>query len=431
MDLERTANKGNRPDGLSSGAAVARRQPEPANTSRDAVNSEAQFAGSSDSIAVYIGIPFCKTICTYCDFNVYAHLGKLFDAYVDAVKIELEIAAGAAPTPLQMRSLAFGGGTPSILPAALLVSLVEAACSHFITVPGGEVTLEANPGTVNPEKLVALKQVGVNRLSLGVQTFDDARLKAFNRRHTAEESREAFEIARRAGFSNINVDLIFGLPEQTLQQWEETIDRALGWAPEHLSLYGLQVEEGTALHRQIARGRVPQPDPDLAADMYLLAEDKLSAAGFLHYEISNYARPGFESRHNLTYWLNQPYLGFGAGAHSYFRGERYSNLKSPTDYIGLLHEHRSVVDTRELISRDLEIGETMMLGLRLERGIAFDQFQARFGLDARDKFGGTIGQLVEWGLMQTDEERMRLTTRGRLISNQVLWRFLPDEVPVE
>jgi oxygen-independent coproporphyrinogen-3 oxidase len=268
-------------------------------------------------------------------------------------------------------------------------------------------------------------------LSLGVQTFDDARLKAFNRRHTAAESREAFEVARRAGFSNINVDLIFGLPKQTLEEWEKTIDRVLDWAPEHLSLYGLQVEEGTALQRQIARGRVEQPDPDLAADMYLLAEDKLGAAGFLHYEISNYARPGFESRHNLTYWRNRPYLGFGAGAHSYYCGERYSNLKSPTDYIGRLREHKSVVDSRETITNELEIGETMMLGLRLERGVAFNEFHARFGLDARDKFGRTIDQLVEWGLMDTYGERMRLTARGRLISNQVLWRFLPDEVSKE
>ncbi len=235
-------------------------------------------------------------------------------------------------------------------------------------------------------------------------------------------------MARQAGFTNINLDLIFGLPDQTLQEWSQTLDRALEWEPEHLSLYGLQVEEGTGLAWQIAHGRVHEPDPDLAADMFSLAEDKLSGAGFHHYEISNYARPGYESRHNLTYWLNEPYLGFGAGAHSYFRGVRYSNLLKPAEYIGRLRQGESAVATREEIGRELEIGETLMVGLRLDRGIVFDEFQARFGVDVREIFRETIRQLQEWGLMETDESRLRLTPRGRLLSNQVLWRFLPDEV---
>ncbi len=292
--------------------------------------------------------------------------------------------------------------------------------------PGAEVTLEANPGTVDLDKLQILHDLGVNRLSLGVQSFDDARLKAFNRNHNSAASREAFDLARRAGFENINLDLIFGLPDQTLDNWAQTLERALTWQPEHLSLYGLQVEEGTALAHQIAKGRVHAPDPDLAADMFLLAEEKLSAAGFEHYEISNYARPGFQSRHNLTYWHNEPYLGFGAGAHSYFQNVRYSNLLNPAEYIARLQRGESVVATREEIGRELEIGETLMVGLRLDEGIAFEKFQARFGIDVRELFGDTIRQLQEWGLMQVLPERMRLTTHGRLVSNQVLWRFLPD-----
>jgi oxygen-independent coproporphyrinogen-3 oxidase len=269
----------------------------------------------------------------------------------------------------------------------------------------------------------------VNRLSLGVQSFDDARLKAFNRNHNSAQSREAFDLARRTGFDNINLDLIFGLPDQTVAEWAQTLERALEWQPEHLSLYGLQVEEGTALALQIKKGRVHEPDPDVAAEMFSLADEKLGAAGFEHYEISNYARPGCQSRHNLTYWLNEPYIGFGAGAHSYFRGVRYANVLKPAEYIARLQQGELPVATREVISRELEIGETLMVGLRLARGILFDDFRLRFGKDVRELFGETISQLREWGLMEVDDAHMGLTARGRLVSNQVLWRFLPDEEP--
>ncbi|MGB8648745.1 MAG: radical SAM family heme chaperone HemW [Anaerolineae bacterium] len=377
--------------------------------------------------AIFVFIPFCKTVCTYCDFNVYAHLGKLFETYTNALAQEIARTASDIPTPRRAGSLALGGGTPSILPTPLLQRIFGAVYQHFELVPGAEVTLEANPGTVDRDKLRALRDLGVNRLSLGVQTFDDARLKAFNRRHTAAESREAFDLARSLGFDNLNLDLIFGLPDQALDDWAQTLDRALAWQPEHLSLYGLQVEEGTALARQIARGRVHEPAADLAADMFLLAHERLTAAGFEHYEISNYARPGHQSRHNLTYWLNQPYLGFGAGAHSFFRGERYANLCAPAEYIARIANGESVVATREPISREIEIGDTLMLGLRLERGIVFEEYRARFGEDVRDRFGETIKQLTDWGFMEVDAERMHLVTRGRLVSNQLLWRFLPDE----
>ncbi len=379
-----------------------------------------------DSCSVYVGIPFCKTICTYCDFNVYAHFGKLCEGYVEALAIEIETVARDIRPPRRARSLGLGGGTPSILSTPLLGRVLESVYSRFELEPGSEVTLEANPGTVDLEKLRTLRALGVNRLSLGVQSFDDHRLKALNRNHNSAQSKEAYELARRAGFDNINLDLIFGLPGQELDDWVRTLDRALTWQPEHLSLYALQVEQGTALERQIAKGRLPSPDPDLAADMFCMAEERLAAAGFEHYEISNYARPGYRSRHNLTYWLNLPYLGFGAGAHSYYRGVRYSNVLKPGDYIARLKRGETVVAVREEIGRELEIGETLMVGLRLEEGIAFEEFHARFGKDVRDLHAATIAQLQEWGLLQVGAGSMRLTGRGRLISNQVLWRFLPD-----
>jgi oxygen-independent coproporphyrinogen-3 oxidase len=380
------------------------------------------------SPALYVGIPFCKTICTYCDFNVYAHLGRLFDAYVDALGKEFNIVTREMPSPLRVRSLAFGGGTPSILPTSLLVKLFESLYAVISLEPDDEVTLEANPGTIDLDKLRVLKELGVNRLSLGVQTFDDAQLKAFNRHHDSASSLEAFAMAREAGFENINIDLIFGLPDQTMVSWSQTLDRALLWRPEHMSLYGLQVEEGTAIARQIEGGRVHAPDRDLAADMFCSAEEKLQTEGYEHYEISNYAKPGYRSRHNQTYWLNHPYIGIGAGAHSYIDGARYSNLRSPVEYLRHLEVSEPVVASREVISREMEMGETLMLGLRLEEGIAFEDFRARFGVDVREIHGATIAQMEEWGLMQSDAVHIRLTKRGRLLSNQVLWRFLPDEV---
>ena len=382
--------------------------------------------------ALFVYIPYCVTICTYCDFNVYARRADEFDAYVNAMEREIATVARNVEMPRAARSLALGGGTPSILSAAHIEKIVNAVRANFDFVSDAEWTLEANPGTVDFEKLRALREMGFQRLSLGVQTFEDARLKQFKRHHSVADSYEAFELARRAGFENINLDLIYGLPEQSLDDWRDVLERALAFESEHLSLYGLQVEERTALKKQIELGRVALPDADLAAQMYELAVEKLGAAGFVHYEISNFAKGGFESRHNKTYWLNEPYLGFGAGAHSSWRDERgehirYENVKSPRAYIKRLERGESVIAAREEISRAMEMSETIFLGLRLAEGVAWERFQERFGEDARHVYREPIELLSGWGLLQVDQERMRLTERGMLVSNQVLWRFLPDD----
>jgi oxygen-independent coproporphyrinogen-3 oxidase len=268
--------------------------------------------------------------------------------------------------------------------------------------------------------------MGFTRLSLGVQTFDDARLQQFNRLHTVAQSYEAFDWARRAGYGNINLDLIYGLPNQTIDDWRTTLDRALDFRSEHLSLYGLQVEDRTVLKKQIDLGRLPKPDSDVAAEMYELAVATLAGAGYTHYEISNFARPGFESRHNKTYWLNEPYLGFGAGAHSSWQGERYENIRSPRVYIKHVECGQSPVAARESISRDMQMSETIFLGLRLSEGVSWTRFRERFGQDAREIYRETIELLSSWKMLEVDQERMRLTEQGMLLSNQVLWRFLPE-----
>ncbi|HZQ10334.1 MAG TPA: radical SAM family heme chaperone HemW [Anaerolineae bacterium] len=375
--------------------------------------------------ALFVYIPYCPTICTYCDFNVYARREGEFEAYINAVTREIELVAEHIPNPRLAKTLAFGGGTPSILTASSIEMIVNAVRERFEFPPNAEWTLEANPGTVNLEKLRAFHEMGFTRLSLGVQTFDDARLRAFNRNHTTAESYDAFALARRAGFGNLNLDLIYGLPDQTLEEWCITLDRALALQSEHLSLYGLQVEDGTILKKQIEQGRVHSPNSELAAEMYELAVEKLASAGFVHYEISNWARLGFESQHNKTYWLNEPYLGFGAGAHSSWQGTRYENVKHPREYIRRLEVRNSPIAAREEILREMQMSETIFLGLRLAEGVSWARFHERFAVDAREVYREPIALLKGSGLLQTDDMRMWLTESGMLVSNQILWRFLP------
>ncbi len=347
------------------------------------------------------------------------------EPYADAVA--REIGATLRGRHAQAKTLYFGGGTPSIVPVAHIEKIMCTCRDSFDFVPDSEITLEANPGTVDLDKLQALRELGINRLSLGVQSFDDAMVRRLNRGHTVADALETYDLARRAGFDNISLDFIYGLPLQTLDDWRATLERALALAPEHLSLYALKVEEGTGLEYQIHRGKYPMPDDDLAADMYELAEEMLARAGYVHYEISNWARADspLRSRHNLTYWHDEPYLGFGAGAHSYIGGARYWNVLSPVDYIRRIERGEDVIAGREEIDRELEMAETLILGLRLDEGVAFERFQARFGEDARAKYASQLMETRDLGLIELTDERVRLTPRGRLLSNEVFWRLLP------
>jgi oxygen-independent coproporphyrinogen-3 oxidase len=387
---------------------------------------------SAPMVALFVFIPFCKIKCTYCDFNAYANLARMMEPYAEAVAREIK-AWGLSPergaSRLRAKTVYFGGGTPSIVPVEHIGKILSALQEGFDLEPDAEITLEANPGTLDLAKLQALAALGINRLSLGVQSFDDATVRRLNRGHTVADALETYSLARRAGFDNINLDFIYGLPLQTPEDWRATLKQALALAPEHLSLYALKVEQGTGLEHQIRRGKYPMPDDDAAADMYELAEDMLDAAGYGHYEISNWAQSPisrFASRHNLTYWYDEPYIGLGAGAHSYFAGERYWNILSPVEYVQRLNRDASPVAEREVISRELEMAETMILGLRLGEGVAFKRFADRFGEDIRDKYAEQLREVVRLELVELQEDRVRLTRRGRLLSNEVFWRFLPD-----
>ena len=401
-------------------------------------------------LALYLHIPFCAVRCHYCDFNTYAGLDGMFEEYAAALVAEIR-GAGAARRHPPASTVFLGGGTPTVLSPPLLASALDACRASFAVAPDAEITSEANPGTADAEVFAALRDMGVNRLSMGAQSFDDAELKWLGRIHDAAEAEAAFAAARRAGFANINLDFMFGLPGQQTSTWRNTLDRAVALGPEHISLYSLTVEHGTPLYDAVRRGRQPPPDDDVAADFYLLASDLLSKAGYEHYEISNWSRrplaPGghpersvgeskdasptqahadYRCRHNLVYWRHEPYLGFGAGAHSYAGGRRWWNVRPVPQYIQRLRADQSPERGSEDIDDRLAMGEFMMLGLRLVgEGVDPARFAARFGQPLDRVFAGEIADLTRRGLLEQSNGHLRLTIEGRLLGNQVFAEFLP------
>ena len=391
-------------------------------------------------IGLYVHIPFCATKCPYCDFNTYAKIEDLMPAYATALATEI----GQWGETLGRRTVGtvfFGGGTPSYLPPSHVGELLDTVRRSFEVAPQAEVTLEANPDDVTDSKLAAWLSHGVNRLSIGVQSFDGRLLEMLGRRHSSADAVRAYRAAVEAGFSNTSIDLMYGLPDQTLGDWQRTLEQANALAPPHISMYCLTLEGGTPMERWVGSGRLAAPDPDLAADMYLMAQEVMEREGYGHYEISNWARPGFESRHNLVYWRNRPYLGVGPGAHSYLGAFRFFNIRSPTEYVRRLGsgvagrhgpsrltadslERMPAVAEVETIDRRLEIAETMMMGLRLEAGIASSEFTRRFGSTPEAEYGAIIGELAGQGLLDAGDGALKLTPRGRLLGNEVFSRFL-------
>ena len=383
-----------------------------------------------ETAALYLHIPFCHTRCHYCDFNTYAGILPLREPYVRALLTEIELAGQLAQptngTRRRSRTIFFGGGTPSLLTVEQIKRLLKACCDAFDVDEEAEITLEANPGTLNREQLTGLHSAGINRLSLGSQSFDADLLHTLGRIHTPMEIEQAMYNARLAGFRSINLDFMFGLPGQTMQHWKSTLDRALALHPEHFSLYSLIVEEGTLFHTWVHEGRITPGDEDLCADMYEYADERLQAEGYVNYEISNWALPGYESRHNLTYWQNLPYIGMGTGAHSYFGGRRFSNVLDPQEYIQLLKKRQRPEVESEYIDRRQEMSETAFLGLRTAQGLHLPTFEDRFDESFSQFVGRRLDLVDEAGLIEREQEWIRLSKRGRLLGNEVFLRLLPD-----
>lgn len=396
--------------------------------------------------SVYLHIPFCHHRCSYCDFNTYTGLDDLIPDYTQALCSEINFIAANCVQRIPVHTVFIGGGTPSILPIIELAKVFEALNRDFEIINGAEFTLEANPERVTYDYLKGLRSLGINRLSLGMQTANPEELRLLERQHDYDRIARTVSLARKAGFDNINLDLIFGLPHQTVESWKVSLELGLTLNPDHFSLYALTVEEGTPLADWIHKGLLIEPDPDLAADMYEWASERLERNGFKQYEISNWAK--YENnngllacRHNLQYWRNLPYLGLGAGAHGYAGGIRTANELSPRRYIQcflsenvkrgqnqLLFPSTPAAVNVQDVKQDQEIRETMMMGLRLtEEGVSREAFQARFGMSLEEIYETEIVESISEGLLEwepTHKDCLRLTPRGRLLGNQVFVRFI-------
>jgi len=378
-------------------------------------------------LAVYVHIPFCTIKCGYCDFNAYAGMDALKPAYLEALLREIDGWA-ALLGEHEVTSIAFGGGTPGEVPAQHLAAITHRIRSYAGSIaPDAEIGLEANPGTLTAPQLAGLAAAGMNRISLGAQSFDAAELAFLDRIHSPEAIGAAVALARRAGITRVGLDLIYGIPGQSMDSWRRSLAAALALEPDHLSTYALTVEEGTPLAFRVAKGAVQPADEDLVADMYEEATAVLSSAGFLQYELSNWALPGAESRHNMAYWQDRDYLGLGAGAHGYIRGERYENIAHPRAYIARLLDAASPGPRVAVVSSyrpdpGTELLDWLTLRLRLLAGLDEAEFAARFGTPIDDLLGPPLESLAAAGLLERQAGRLRLSNKGRLLHGEVALR---------
>ncbi len=390
----------------------------------------ADVGDGRDPLGLYVHVPFCAHKCFYCDFVAYIYNPRRAGAYLEALAREAALLAGLPGVAgRRAASLFLGGGTPSALSVAEIGELVASVTAGLLLDEAAEVTLEANPETLDADKLTRCRALGVNRLSLGLQAWDDGLLRRLGRAHTVGDFLEAFRRARAAGFDNLGVDLIFGLPGQTLAGWRETLERVAALGPEHVSAYSLQVEEGTAFRRWVREDRfeksgTPLPDDDAQAEMYSLAREALAAAGYEHYEISNFARPGYRSHHNQIYWRNGEYLGLGPGAHSRLGRRRWANTRRLDDYRERLAAGRLPVEEEETLSEAREMSDTVILGLRLLEGVDLGAFARRFGRPLLDVYGPQVDGLRAGGWLEVAGGRLRLTERALPVANEVFARFV-------
>jgi oxygen-independent coproporphyrinogen-3 oxidase len=370
------------------------------------------------SISVYVHFPFCLSICPYCDFDRQATGFSRIDAYLAAVRQEMGQYGDEA-----VHSIFFGGGTPSLMTPGQLASLLQAVWERFHVLPEAEVTVECNPGDADFAKLEAFRAAGATRLSFGVQSLDDSVLAMLGRRHSAAEARQAAHWAREAGFT-FNLDFMFGLPAQTLAHWQDTLEQAIELNPDHLSCYLLTVDEKVPMGRDVAAGRLVLPDDDRLADMYSWTQSRLADAGYQQYEVSNWARPGQASRHNLTYWRDGEWIGVGAGAASAYQGRRWKNTPVLERFIASVSSNGVAVCVEEeepdLATRLLD---HITLGLRLRSGISLDEFAQRFDIELLPLLGSAGAWLLDTGVLELTPDRLRVSADRQMILNEILVRL--------
>ncbi len=384
------------------------------------------------TLGLYLHIPFCAKKCDYCDFYSFAPSDKnAIESYVSAMMLQMEDISDACRGYI-VDTVYFGGGTPTILPISQFSRLMDSVRRNFRIAKDAEITSEANPGTVDLKYLKALRKLGINRLSLGMQSLDDGELKTLGRIHSAEQFTSTFDEARRAGFDNISVDIMYGLPGQTLSSFTDTLRGVTMIDPEHISLYCLKIEENTPFFAM--RDTLDLPDDDTEYDMYMKAVDFLSSRGYERYEMSNFARNGRYSRHNMKYWNCDEYIGIGASAHSYFGGERYSVIRNAESYINgleILQLQIPIIENSKIIEKNESMNEYVMLRMRLEAGVDMNEFKARFGIDFNNKFGCLLEEYIEGGFVKRIGDSYAFTSRGMFVSNYILSAvldFSPEEM---
>lgn len=371
--------------------------------------------------AVYIHIPFCTNICKYCDFNKFYIKNQPVDDYVDSLELEMQLRG-----PVEAKSVFIGGGTPSALSVEQLRKLLE-IIKENVVIGKVEFTVEANPDDLTREKMELLLEYGVNRLSLGVQTFNDKLLQEIGRTHSAASAIETISLAKEVGFTNISIDMIYGLPGQTLDDVKNDMAKAIELDLQHISAYSLIVEPKTVFYIEDEKGNLDLPTEDLEAEMYEYIMDTLAGNDFKQYEISNYAKKGFDSKHNVTYWNNEEYYGFGAGAHGYVDGVRYANHAVMKKYLSALADRElPLLSAREVTVQE-QMEEEMFLGLRKNAGVSFMKFNRKFGIHMGEVFPMIASNLIDMELVEVVAGSVRLTRNGRLIANEVFQAFLPDE----
>ncbi len=383
-------------------------------------------------LGLYVHIPFCSAICNYCNFNRGLFDAGLKQRYVSALLGEIHAAADHAPAD----TIFFGGGTPSLLEPSEISEIITACRASFALASDAEVTLEANPETISPERLDGFRSAGVNRLSYGVQSFRDEELARLTRLHSASRAAEAFHMARAAGFDNISLDLMMWLPQQTVAHWLESVDALIALGPDHASMYMLEIYPNAPLRDAIARGRWSVAPDDDVAEMYLSGLDRMDNAGYLQYEISNTAKPGRQARHNLKYWADGEWLGFGCGAHSTRNGVRWKNQSSTEEYISAVaHGGQSgrpgsgpLATERRVLSAEERIEEALFTGLRLNAGLDLEAVEMRYGIDVWRQFGGELQAFVDQQLLIYDGASLRLTRAGMLLAHEIMAVFIRSTV---
>lgn len=376
---------------------------------------------SPERVSIYVHIPFCAKRCAYCDFNTYAWRGAIVRDTLEAIRFSIE---SIEEPNIVVPTIFFGGGTPSFPDPELVVRILDAIRTRFRVLSDAEISIEVNPGTVDRARYSLLKQAGFNRLSMGVQAFDDGLLKALGRIHTADEALRSYETARGAGFENINIDLMFALPNQTLRQWQKTLRVAISLQPEHISCYALTVEPGTPFFKMHQQGRLNLPDEETDLRMYQYTIRALTRAGYEHYEISNFAKPGYRCRHNMVYWRNEEYLGFGPGAVSYRRGVRWKAISNPHRYVQAVRSSASLVEEEERLDADASLGETLMLMLRLRDGVDVRAVEQRYGVNLIQRYARQIDKLRRLRLLEVTHDYWRITAKGLPVADSICAEFL-------